>query len=65
MRYVEVEPYYVSDEVLDMINSGEVVVRNITGKRQTLFVPDTLEVRHFDENGELTGEVIDLINKIG
>jgi hypothetical protein len=65
MRYVEVEPYYVSDEVLDMINSGEVVVRNIPGKRQTLFVPDTLEVRHFDENGELTGEVIDLINKIG
>jgi len=61
MRYIEVAPMYVSDHVLDLINSGEVLVRNIPGRLPSLFVPETLEVKHFDPAGELTGKIIDTI----
>jgi len=63
MRYIEVEPLYISDEVLDMINRGEVVVRNLPGRKQSLFVPETLELKHFDPNNLLEGEMIDILRK--
>ena len=61
MRYIEVAPMYVSDEVLDMINSGEVLVRNIPGRLPSLFVPEDLEIKHFDPEGQLEGQIIDTI----
>ena len=61
MKYIEVAPMYVSDEVLDMINSGEILVRNIPGRLPSLFVPETLEVKHFDPEGQLEGQMIDTI----
>jgi len=59
MRYIEVEPKYVSDEILDMITRGDVIVRNVEGRKQTLFVPETIELRHFDPENKLIGNLID------
>ena len=61
MKYIEVEPMYVSDHVLDMINSEEIVVRNFPGRHQSLFVPETLDLSNFDPSGQMEGEVLDIL----